>query len=72
MSYTEENDVELTDLYDDEITDEDYGFVFGPDGSLKSIFMPTEWFEVPENILRILKMHGIPDPETIYEGRVLH
>jgi hypothetical protein len=27
-------------LYDSDIGDEDYGFILGPDGELKSLFLP--------------------------------
>lgn len=55
----------LTDVYDEEITNEDYGLVFDKDGDLKSVFMPTEYFVIPEKILAIFKALGIEDPETI-------
>jgi hypothetical protein len=53
-------------LYDSEIEDEDYGFVFGPDGELKSVFLPASLpFKTPKNIAKILKMFGITDPAQI-------
>jgi hypothetical protein len=62
---TEEADATRIDLYDDEITDEDYGFVLGPDGELKSVFMPTNYFEIPPKVLAIFKAFGIEDPDSV-------
>lgn len=59
-------DLELDDIYDTEISDEDYGFIFGPDGELKSVFLPESLpFKTPENIQKILEIFGITDPEQI-------
>jgi hypothetical protein len=53
----------VDDLYDVEIGDEDYGFIFGPDGELKSVFLPENMpFKTPKKIQRLLKMFGITDP----------
>lgn len=56
---------ELKDVYDEEITDEDYGFVFDKDGDLKSVFFPTNYKVVPEGVLAIFQMYGIEDPESV-------
>jgi len=61
----EGDDDSRLDLYDDEITDEDYGFILGPDGELKSVFMPMDYFEVPEKVRDIFKHFGIEDPESV-------
>ena len=67
MSYTEENEIDLQDVYDDEITDEDYGFVLGPDGELKSVFVPSDMMsEIPEKVKNIFKLFGIDDPHSVY------
>ena len=59
-------------LFDTDIEDEDYGFVFGPDGELKSVFMPTHIpFKPPKNVTKILKMFGIHDPGQL-DDRTLH
>ena len=53
-------------LYDSDIGDEDYGFILGPDGELKSLFLPDVLpFKQPKNVAKILKMFGIRDPEQI-------
>ena len=63
---TEFDDFESNlDLYDDEITDEDYGFIIGPDGELKSVFMPMNYFEIPEKVKELFNAFGIDDPESI-------
>ena len=61
-----ENESEIIDLYDEEITDEDYGFVLGPDGELKSVFVPEDYSEMPKKIKAIFKVLGITDPENIH------
>jgi hypothetical protein len=67
----EELDDEL-DIYDDEIGDDDYGFIFGPDGELKSVFLPDNLpFTVPEKIAKILEIFGVQDPEQL-DNPTLH
>lgn len=59
-------------LYEGDISEEDYGFVFGPDGELKSILLPDDLpFAVPENIAKILAIFGITDPEQ-FDNTTLH
>jgi hypothetical protein len=59
-------------LYDTDIGDEDYGFIFGPDGELKSVFLPENLpFKTPENIQKILEIFGIVDPEQ-FDNNTLH
>jgi hypothetical protein len=63
---------QFDDVYDTEISDEDYGFILGPDGELKSIFLPENMpFKPPKNIARILKMFGIDDADQI-DNTTLH
>ena len=63
---TQEQEAGFEDIYDTEITDEDYGFIFGPDGELKSVFLPDHMpFKCPKKIARILKIFGINDPEQL-------
>jgi len=53
-------------IYDDDIGAEDYGFILGPDGELKSLFLPDVLpFKQPKNVYKILKMFGIRDPEQL-------
>ena len=61
----EHDDPSRFDCFDEEITNEDYGFVLGPDGELKSVFMPLDYFEVPEKVREIFKSFGIADPDSV-------
>ena len=50
-------------LYDTEIEDDDYGFILGPDGELKSVFLPDNVpFDLPEKLAKIFQLFGITDP----------
>jgi hypothetical protein len=54
---------------DDEYEDGDYGFILGADGELKSMFAPDEFFlEPPPKVKRILKILGIKDINTAWDG----
>jgi hypothetical protein len=49
---------------DEEITDADYGFIIGPDGELKSMFMPDDPMQpIPDTVLTIMEMFGIEDSD---------
>ena len=62
----QDQEYDVNDIYDQEISDDDYGFIVGPDGELKSVFTPvTPQLETPENVLKILKIFGINDPDQI-------
>lgn len=68
------NDTSSDEFDDDEIdfTADDFGFVIGPDGELKSIMYPDNLMEdPPEEIKMILEIFGIENFETL-EHRVLH
>lgn len=71
------NDQDLDDfdeeyLDEDEFGPDDYGFIIGPDGTLKSIVYPEDLMESPpEEVQLILRLYGIDDYETL-EGRTLH
>lgn len=57
---------------DDDFCKDDYGFVLGPNGELKSFMMPENLMsEPPEEVTKILSLFGI---DSIYEleNRVLH
>jgi hypothetical protein len=73
MNQSSEQEYNVDDVYDQEITDDDYGFIFGPDGELKSVFLPDNVpFKTPKNISKILKMFGITDLENIDNTQTLH
>lgn len=69
-------DSELEELaadYQDEIGDEDYGFVFDAEGNLKFAFAPDILPDKPpKNIAKIMKMLGIIDLAQFNEDITLH
>jgi hypothetical protein len=66
-------EVEMEEIYATEITEEDYGFVLGPNGELKSIFLPNDTpFKAPKNVSRILKIFGITDIAAVGEDVTIH
>lgn len=55
-------------FYEEDISEEDYGFIFGPDGKLKSVFLPDNLpFKTPENIQKILEIFGYTDAEQLLD-----
>ena len=51
---------------------DDFGFVLGPDGDLKSFMIPEHLMEdPPEEVLAILSIFGI-DNIYDFENRILH
>jgi len=65
---------EIVEDYKEENEDclDDFEFVIGPDGELKSMIIPEHLMEdPPEEIQLILKMYGIDDIHTL-EDRTLH
>jgi len=73
MSKTgQELDFELDEL-DAEIADDDYGFILGADGELKSLFLPDVIpFKSPKNVAKILKIFGITDVSNFNTNPTLH
>ena len=73
MTKIKEHIVEdVEDLEFDDFNSDDYGFILGPDGELKSIMYPEELMENPPTKLRkILRILGITDLHQI-EPRTLH
>lgn len=56
----------------EEYSQDDFGFIIGPDGELKSIMYPEHLMEdPPEEIKLILQIFGIDDINTL-EDRTLH
>ena len=67
------NEVTVDDMYETEIGEEDYGFILGPNGELKSVFMPEVIpFKQPKNIQKILKIFGVHDIEKFNIGSQMH
>jgi hypothetical protein len=53
-------------LYDTEIEDDDYGIILGPNGELKSVFLPENMpFEVPEKLTKIFAILGYTNPDQM-------
>lgn len=70
---TEVNQEEYDDYYDEEITDDDFGIILGPNGELKSVFLPTdENAEIPETFYAILEIFGINDVSEIEGKPTIH
>ena len=60
------NHDEEMDEYDDEFGPEDYGFIIGPDGELKSMSIPEDLMEdPPKTVRKIMKIFGIKDLHEI-------
>jgi hypothetical protein len=61
---SERMDEDFTD--DEEITDADYGFIIGPDGELKSMFLPDDPMQpTPDTVMTIMKIFGIDDADFL-------
>ncbi len=68
----QDQEITIDDVFDTEITEDDYGFIVGPDGELKSVFLPDNLpFKTHKRIQRILKIFGIVDPAQL-ENNTLH
>ena len=60
------NQDEEVNEYDDEFGPEDFGFVIGPDGELKSITLPENLMEdPPKTVRKIMKIFGIRDLQEV-------
>jgi hypothetical protein len=50
----------LEEFEDYEVTDDDFEFIIGPDGTLKSLSLPKDYMsDPPEEVSLILKLYGI-------------
>lgn len=64
--------VEVEEYKEDEYGPDDFAFVIGPDGELKSFSVPGHLMEdPPEEILMILSLFGIDSIHEL-ENRTLH
>lgn len=60
------NQDEEVNEYDDEFGPEDFGFVIGPDGELKSMTIPENLMEdPPKTVRKIMKIFGIRDIQEV-------
>lgn len=70
-------DTNIVDEHDDddevdEFTRDDFGFIIGPDGELKSIMYPEHLMEdVPEEIQLILDIFGISSLDSL-DDKTIH
>jgi hypothetical protein len=56
----------------DDFGRDDFGFIIGPDGELKSLMIPEHLMDdPPEEVLAILEMFGIDDIHDL-DNRLLH
>ncbi len=59
--------------YDEEIGEEDYGFIFDADGNLKFAFIPEIVPDKPpKNIAKIMKILGVIDLAQFNQDLTLH
>lgn len=50
---------------DDDITEEDFGFILDRDGNLKSVFLPDNTDNIPDKVLEILELFEIDSIESL-------
>lgn len=63
---TQVNEFDEVSDYNGEVGEEDYCFIVGPNGDLKTIFMPDSIpFTTPKKLTKLFKMFGIQDPEKL-------
>ena len=63
MTSFEEN---VSDIYEKEITDSDFGFIVDGSGELKTVFFPEDYSGyMPEKIKELLYLMGIADPDSL-------
>jgi hypothetical protein len=56
----------VEEAFEEEISNQDYGFVLDSNGNLKSVFWPTsQGFETPKNVVAICKAFGLGDPDNV-------
>jgi hypothetical protein len=73
MSNRSQIEQEFDDSYETDIADDDYGFIIGPDGELKTLFLPDNVpFKAPKNIEKILKILGINDISNVDQDQTIH
>lgn len=44
---------------DDDISDDDYGFILDREGNLKSVFLPDNTEDIPDKVMEILELFEI-------------
>ena len=69
MQDKEELDQENEGSFFDEVNEDDFAFVVGANGELKSVLVPSVADDVPDNVVKILEIFGI---NSIGGQRTLH
>ena len=73
---TKRAEIEIEELaysIEDEIGEEDYGFVFDAEGNLKFAFIPEfPPDKPPKNIQKIMKILGVIDLAQFHEDLTIH
>ena len=65
-------DIEVDDYDEEEFCEDDFGFIIGADGELKSMMIPENLMDDPPiEIKKILKIFGIKNLHTL-DNRTLH
>ena len=73
MSKQIEIEIEEALAEDNEIGDEDYGFIFDKDGNVKYVFVPDHLpFKPPKTIARVMKILGVTDLSQFQEDVSIH
>lgn len=71
----EVDEVEYEEAYldDQDIGEDDYGFVFDAEGNVKFVFVPDNVpFKPPKTILKIMKILGVTDLSQFDEDINIH
>jgi hypothetical protein len=72
MSERIENELEEDDESDEDFNENDYGFIIGPDGELKTLMIPEDLMDdPPTEVKKILRIFGIKNIHQI-EPRTIH
>jgi hypothetical protein len=65
-------DIDIEEVREDDVGKDDFAFIIGPDGNLKTFVMPEHLMkDPPEEIQLILSLFGIEDIHDL-ENRTLH
>jgi hypothetical protein len=56
----------VSDIYEREITDSDFGFIIDNNGDLKTVFFPETFSGIiPEKIKELFQLMGVKNPENL-------
>lgn len=55
---------------DDNITDDDFGFVLDRHGNLKSVFLPENLDDIPDKVMDILELFDIDSIDSLRDPTV--